>query len=95
MKKDKYLPIGTVVLLKGGKKRVMIVGFFATCKEIKDKVFDYIGCLYPEGIFDSNKNLLFNQEQIDKIYSLGYVDEEWIKLEDKFKKISKDIEKNN
>ena len=92
MKKDKYLPIGSVVLLKEATKRVMIVGFIATSKEIKDKVFDYIGCLYPEGIFDSNKNLLFNHDQIEKIYALGYEDDEWVRVEARLKKI---VEKMN
>ncbi|HIR49231.1 MAG TPA: DUF4176 domain-containing protein, partial [Candidatus Faecimonas gallistercoris] len=27
MQAEKYLPIGTVVMLKGGKKRAMIIGF--------------------------------------------------------------------
>ena len=35
---DKFLPIGTVVLLKGGKKRVMIIGFCAMAKEKAGKV---------------------------------------------------------
>ena len=48
---EKYLPIGTVVLLKGAEKRVMITGFCAT--ELKEsdetKTWDYSGCIYPEG----------------------------------------------
>ncbi|MBR6133342.1 MAG: DUF4176 domain-containing protein, partial [Bacilli bacterium] len=27
MQRERFLPIGTVVLLKGGKKRAMITGF--------------------------------------------------------------------
>ena len=43
------LPIGSVVLLKGANKRVMICGRIqarAGC----DKVYDYSACWYPEGI---------------------------------------------
>ena len=30
---DKFLPVGSVVLLSGGKKRVMITGYVAVGKE--------------------------------------------------------------
>ena len=84
--KDKYLPIGTIVMLKGGKKRLMIVGF---CMETKvgDKTarFDYAGCLYPEGVVDSKQFPLFNHDQIDKVYNEAYIDEE----ETEFKKALK------
>ena len=76
MNYEKYLPIGTVVMLKGGKKRAMITGFCSISEEDKTKVFDYSGCLYPEGFISSNQTLLFNHEQIDKIFHLGLVDEE-------------------
>lgn len=76
MNYEKYLPIGTVVMLKGGKKRAMITGFCSISGEDKSKVFDYSGCLYPEGFISSNQTLLFNHNQIDKIYYLGLVDEE-------------------
>lgn len=72
---EKYLPIGSVVLLKKGTKRVMIYGR----KQIQvgaDKEWDYIGCLYPEGNIDENYMYLFNHDQIEKVYFLGYQDEE-------------------
>ena len=82
---EKYLPIGTVVMLKGGSKRVMIVGF--CCSDNKDatKIYDYSGCLYPEGTISSDKMLLFNHNQIDKIYNLGLVDEEEKQFKEKLK----------
>lgn len=76
MNLEKYLPIGTVVMLKGGKKRAMITGFCSIAGEDKTKVFDYSGCLYPEGFISSNQTLLFNHDQIDKIYHFGLSDEE-------------------
>ena len=76
MNTNKYLPLGTVVLLKGGKKRLMITGFCVTAQDADGKMFDYSGCLYPEGMISSDKNCLFNHEQIEKIYFMGYSDEE-------------------
>ena len=75
-KNVKYLPIGTVVMLRNGKKRVMITGFCCSDKSKPDTTYDYSGCLYPEGIITSDQNLVFNHDQIEKIYALGFADEE-------------------
>ena len=77
MKKDKYLPLGTVVMLKNGSKRVMVIGFCMEAKKENETArFDYAGCLYPEGIVDSEHFLLFNHDQIDKVYNEAFTDEE-------------------
>ncbi len=92
MNYEKYLPVGTVVMLKGGKKRAMITGFCSISGDDKSKVFDYSGCLYPEGFISSDQTLLFNHEQIEKIFHLGLVDEE----EKQFKqKLNEMIQKMN
>ena len=87
MNVEKYLPIGSVVLLKEAEKRVMIIGFAAKGKETGDKLFDYMGCIYPEGVIRSDQTLLFNHDQIDKIYYIGYKDDEWKEIEGKLKEI--------
>ncbi|MBR2828220.1 MAG: DUF4176 domain-containing protein [Bacilli bacterium] len=78
--KEKFLPIGTVVLLKGGKKRVMITSYlvFANKDDEKKKMFDYGGCTFPEGIIDSNHTVGFNHEDIEKVFYVGLEDEEEI-----------------
>ena len=77
---NKYLPIGTVVILKGATKRLMISGFCAMENEPKEneetKIWDYSGCLYPEGFISSNQTCLFDHDQIDKIYHLGLSSDE-------------------
>jgi len=75
-KYKKYLPVGSVVLLKEAKKRIMIIGFCAYAEDNKEKLYDYTGVMYPEGYIDSKKVCLFNHNQIDKIYCLGLADEE-------------------
>ena len=74
----KYLPIGSVVRLKEGTKRLMITGFLPIENEEKEdrKVWDYCGCLYPEGIISSKQMALFDHSQIEKIFYLGYSDDE-------------------
>ena len=70
-----FLPIGSVVLLKGAKKRLMICGRLQI-EASTQKVFDYSGCLFPEGIIDINKMYLFQQEDIETVYFVGLQDEE-------------------
>lgn len=88
MKINKYLPIGTVVLLENGKKRVMITGYVCRVEE-ENKIFDYSGCLFPEGIITNDKVIVFNHDQIAKIYHLGLVDEEQNELNTKLVDIVK------
>ena len=70
-----YLPIGTVVLLKNGSKKVMIYGRKQIATE-NGQEFDYVACLYPEGNINDDYTFLFNNENIDKIIFKGYSDEE-------------------
>ena len=76
---DKYLPIGSVVLLKNGTKRVMIYGRKQIHIET-GKEWDYLACLYPEGNINEEFIYLFNHDQIDKVYYLGYRDDEEVKF---------------
>lgn len=71
----KYLPIGSVVLLTNSKKRVMIVGVKQK-QAGDDKIWDYCGCLFPEGILDPDKLYLFDNEQIERMYFIGLQDSE-------------------
>ncbi len=80
---EKYLPIGTVVLLKGGTKKIMITGFCGVAESKSNKIFDYRGCPYPEGILESSGSALFNHDQIEEICHIGYKNEESIELSDK------------
>ena len=91
--KEKYLPIGTVVLLKGGKKRAMITGFCSVAQENQQKIYDYSGCVYPEGYLSSNQVCLFDHDQIEKIFFEGFVDEEEIQFKEKLNRIVSNLEK--
>ena len=61
------LPIGSVVLLKEGKKKVMIIGVKQMDSETSVE-YDYLTVLYPEG-FIANAGMFFcNHDAIDEIY---------------------------
>ena len=75
---EKYLPIGTVVMLKGGEKKVMITGFYVVEQGKQDTVWDYGGCLYPEGLVASNQVVLFDHAQISEVLHMGLINDEEI-----------------
>ncbi len=93
--REKYLPIGTVVLLKGGRKRAMITGFCSVAQENQEKIYDYSGCVYPEGYLSSNQVCLFDHDQIEKIFFLGFEDDEEKTFKDKLNKIVALVEQDN
>ncbi len=72
---EKFLPLGTVVMLKGAYKRVMITGFCVVDENNKEKIWDYSGCMYPEGFLSSDPKCLFEHDQIEKIYHMGLADD--------------------
>ena len=74
--KNKYLPVGTVVLLQNGSKRVMINGFCTMDANKPDKIYDYSGVLFPEGSLSSDQTLLFDHSQIVRVDHYGLEDQE-------------------
>lgn len=66
------LPIGSVVLLKEGTKKLMITGIKPVSNDKPDTVFDYIGVVYPEGYLGNEYNFLFNHNDINDIVFTGY-----------------------
>lgn len=75
MKVKELLPIGSVVLLKGGKKRLMIYGIKQTDNATEIE-YDYISVLYPEGNMGEAGQYLFNHEDIEQVYFKGYEEEQ-------------------
>ena len=86
------LPIGTVVLLKESTKRVMIYGRLQ--REIDgDRVWDYIGCLFPEGNINPDHSFLFDGVQIESVFFVGCQDEEETRFQQYLLDSAKDIKK--
>lgn len=69
------LPIGSVVLLKGAKRRLMICGRLQYL-EGDNRLYDYSGCLYPEGITDPKQMYVFDGGSIEQVVAVGLQDEE-------------------
>ena len=78
----KFLPIGTVVLLKNGKRELMITSYCIMPNgdvydkngkvENVPKMYEYGACFYPEGMITSDQLFAFNHDQIEKVCFKGY-----------------------
>ena len=80
MEEKRILPIGSVIILKKGKKKLMITGYsHVKIDDIQKIMYDYCGEFYPEGSIDNNK-FLFNDEDILEVYFEGYKTEEYENL---------------
>lgn len=87
------LPIGTVLTLKNGTKKLMIAGRLQREKK-SGQIFDYAACLWPEGMIDSQHFYLFNNEDIHLLYHIGLQTVEEFRfrtvLDEQMKKIEED-----
>lgn len=70
----KLMPVGSVVLLSGANKRLVIIGVRQTDKNT-DTEYDYMGVFYPEGNMGEQR-YLFNDEDIVERVFVGYSDPE-------------------
>lgn len=69
-----WLPIGSVVILKGYESKLMIYGRNQMRNGLEK--FDYVACHYPQGNISSNYNVFFDKDQIEKVLFKGFIDEE-------------------
>lgn len=76
MKIKDLLPIGSIVLLKDGEKRLMINGIMQSDVNENGQEYDYLGILYPEGHIGDQFQYLFNHEDIKAIVFRGFEDTE-------------------
>ena len=69
-----WLPLGSVVTLKEGSKKLMTVGRIRRGGD--DILYDYAGVLWPEGMIRSDRLYLFNHADIDLLWYVGMQDQE-------------------
>lgn len=69
-----YVPLGSIVLLKGGSQKLLVISRALNVKNgEKTFFFDYGGVPYPDGLI-SDKMAYFNHENISKVVFEGYKD---------------------
>ncbi|MTW87268.1 DUF4176 domain-containing protein [Virgibacillus dakarensis] len=97
---ETLLPNGSIILLKGGNKRLVIYGrkqivtgegeedSQTQAEEITEQtMYDYIGVPYPEGYISQEYTYAFNHSDIIDIIFRGYEDEE----EEEFQKTLRQV----
>lgn len=67
----KYYPIGTVVVLKEGTWPLMIYARQQVAKQNADIIYDYVGCLYPQGYIDKEYVVFFQHQDIERVLHQG------------------------
>lgn len=78
---EDLLPIGTVVILKEGVKKLMIYGRKQLLlHEENPTMYDYVACYYPEGYINQDYTFVFNHGDIEEIVYQGYQNEEEFKF---------------
>ncbi len=76
MNTTKILPIGTIVYLKEGTQKLMILNRGSVIEEGGEQLlFDYSAAIYPVGL-NPEQVLYFNKEDIDRVVFEGYSDNE-------------------
>lgn len=73
---SELLPAGSIVLLKGGYKKTMIIGLLQVADDRPGEVYDYIGVPYPEGYMGADHVYAFQHEDINDIIFQGYTSPE-------------------
>ena len=71
----KLLPVGSVVLLQNGQKKLMIIGI-KPVDTTNNTMYDYLAVPYPEGFIKDNLTFFVNHDKIEQIIVRGYEDEE-------------------
>lgn len=76
MEKIEYLPIGSVVYLKNGFKKVMVIGRgMVISREDQEVFFDYCAVQFPEGLL-GDEVAYFQHDDIEKVVFTGLSDED-------------------
>ena len=85
MIKGYILPLGTVVTLKKGDIKLMIVGraqLFNDAGTID--YFDYSSLGYPQGVVSESEYAFFNDEDVAEVHFEGYRDDQEIEFADSY-----------
>ncbi|MBQ9438327.1 MAG: DUF4176 domain-containing protein [Lachnospiraceae bacterium] len=68
-----FWPVGSVVVLRGNEKPLMIIG---RLQENDGRVWDYSAVYFPEGYLDSQQIFVFQEEDIERVYHVGMLNDD-------------------
>lgn len=92
METPDFLPLGSICIIKGNTKKLMIVSRgIALSQEVGMRYYDYGACLYPEGIM-GDTIAYFNHEGIQKVVFEGFRDDDEVLMLDNLATSLKHVE---
>lgn len=87
----RLLPPGTIVMLDLEKKeKVMIIGRSVRKTEEDNTIWDYCGCLVPQGLSTPDQIRIFNHSEIKRLLFIGFQDEQELGYSLELSKIQED-----
>lgn len=69
MMTNRYLPVGSVVIINGKESRPVMLTGYSCWKD--GKMYDYRAVPYPSGMATDGAWLLFDAENIDRVVFMG------------------------
>lgn len=76
MTTQQYLPLGSIVIMKGSVKKIVIVARAVNVRVGEREVFfDYAACPYPEGMM-GDQLMYFQHKDIMKVVFEGFSDDD-------------------
>lgn len=91
MSQQAFLPIGTIVILKGSEKKMMIVSRLVTTSIEEVVYFEYGACAYPEGMVGDTVRY-FNSDEIVHVVHQGFADGEDVALQERLIEVLEHIQ---
>ena len=87
-----FLPVGSVVIIKGNVRKLMVIARGVMTKIDDDMLmFDYGAVLYPDGLIN-DKIIYFNHEDMHSIVYKGFEDDDEVLMKEN---INNWIKENN
>ena len=71
---ENLLPIGSVVELDHMPGYMFVI--LGYLQKVHEKVYDYMGALYPNGITGADSCIMFQEKEISHVVFEGYLDDE-------------------
>lgn len=84
---DRLLPIGSIIKLGDTDYDILICGYGG--KGTNNRVYDYIGVIYPYGFISKNRILTFDKNKVTKVVYEGHKNKKYEEIVDQ---MQEDIE---
>lgn len=76
---ENLLPLGSIVLLQGAERKLLIIGRIVSDEKMEN-IYDYVGVIYPEGLSGDGQQYFFNRDAIELVLFIGFQDDEELSL---------------